>query len=246
MMRGQETEPTPALKRRVARADEDQDAAVVEPNRAAAGSRRGGGRQSCNRLSVNTPAVLLNNAGAGIEGTVNKSATGHDAAFTFKTGFSARALIGLLGNDDFGFKVSPDGSAFVVAVRIDRTNGRLELVEAVVLRAHDAVPSPPPVGKLALSARVPAGMGWLNVERLSGRHFPLKPNFGVIRRPTRQLRGRPGSSASAVTPAPVPCTSTSGQPGPGAMCSRRGPLPSPRSCRPRAKSCPKAAPCAGC
>ena len=51
-----------------------------------------------NRLSVNTPAVLLNNAGAGIEATVNKAAAGNDAAFAFKTGFSARALIGLLGS----------------------------------------------------------------------------------------------------------------------------------------------------
>jgi hypothetical protein len=32
-----------------------------------------------------------------------------DAAFAFKTGFSARALIGLLGSDDFALKVTPDG-----------------------------------------------------------------------------------------------------------------------------------------
>ena len=35
------------------------------------------------RLSVNTPAVLLNNAGAGIEATVNKAAAANDAAFAF-------------------------------------------------------------------------------------------------------------------------------------------------------------------
>lgn len=61
---------------------------------------------SYNRVSVNTLALLLNNAGAGIEATVNKAAPANDAAFAFKTGFSARALIGLLGNDDFSFKVS--------------------------------------------------------------------------------------------------------------------------------------------
>jgi len=136
---------------------------------------------SYNRLSVNTPAVLLNNAGSGIEATVNKAAPANDAAFAFKTGFSARALIGLLGNDDFSFKVSPDGSAFFDAIRIDRTNGRVELAEPVVLPAHDAVPSPPPAGKLALYARDRAGMGWLDVERPSGRHFPLQPHFGVNR-----------------------------------------------------------------
>jgi hypothetical protein len=71
---------------------------------------------SYNRLSMNTPAVLFNNAGAGIEATVNKAAAGNDAAFAFKTGFSARALIGLLGNDDFSFKVSPNGSTFFDAI----------------------------------------------------------------------------------------------------------------------------------
>ena len=83
-----------------------------------------------NRLSVNTPAVLLNNAGAGIEATVNKAAAGNDAAFAFKTGFSARALIGLLGSDDFSFKVSPDGSAYHDAILIDRTSGPGRAAEA--------------------------------------------------------------------------------------------------------------------
>ena len=88
-----------------------------------------------NRLSVNTPAVLLNNAGAGIEATVNKNAAGNDAAFAFKTGFSARALIGLLGSDDFSFKVSPDGSAYFDAILIDRTSGRVELPKPAILPA---------------------------------------------------------------------------------------------------------------
>ena len=90
----------------------------------------GAAADSINRLSVNTPAVLLNNAGAGIEATVNKAAPVNDAAFAFKTGFSARALIGLLGSDDFSFKVSPDGSTYYDAILIDRTSGRVELPEA--------------------------------------------------------------------------------------------------------------------
>jgi diacylglycerol kinase family enzyme len=47
---------------------------------------------SFDRLSVNTPALLFNNAGAGIEATVNKAATGNDAAFAFKTGFPRPCL----------------------------------------------------------------------------------------------------------------------------------------------------------
>ena len=68
--------------------------------------------------------MLLNNAGADIEATVNKAAAGNDASFAFKTGFSARALIGLLGTDDFSFKVSPDGSAYFDAILIVSLRGR--------------------------------------------------------------------------------------------------------------------------
>lgn len=136
---------------------------------------------SYNRLSMNTSAVLINNAGAGIEATVNKAAVGNDAAFAFKTGFSARALIGLLGNDDFSFKVSPDGSAFFDAIRIDRSSGRVELPEPLVMPALPAAPDPPPAGKLAVYARDRAGAGWLDVQRPSGRFFPLQPHFGVNR-----------------------------------------------------------------
>jgi len=136
---------------------------------------------SYNRLSINTPALLFNSAGAGIEVTVNKAAPANDAAFAFKTGFSTRALIGLLGNDDFSFKVSPDGSTFHEAIRIDRSSGRVELPEPLVMPALPAAPDPPPAGKLAVYARDRAGAGWLDVQRPSGRFFPLQPHFGVNR-----------------------------------------------------------------
>ena len=136
---------------------------------------------SYNRFSINTPAMLFNHAGNGIEATFNKNAPADDAAFAFKTGFSARALIGLLGNDDFSFKVSPDGLAFFDAIRIDRTSGRVELPEPLVIPALPAAPDPPPAGKLAVYARDRAGAGWLDVQRPSGRFFPLQPHFGVNR-----------------------------------------------------------------
>jgi len=136
---------------------------------------------SYNRLSVNTPAVLLNNAGAGIEATVNKAAPANDASFAFKTNWSARALIGLLGSDDFSFKVSPDGSTFFDALRIDRTSGQVELPQPTVLPGLAAAPTPPPPGKAAVYARSRAGAPWIDVMRPSGRDFPLQPHFGVNR-----------------------------------------------------------------
>jgi len=136
---------------------------------------------SYNRVSINTPALLFNNAGAGIEATVNKAAAGNDAAFAFKTGFSARAIIGLLGNDDFSLKVSPDGSAFFDAIRIDRTNGQVELPQPTILPGLSMAPSAPPIGKAAIYARNRAGAPWIDVMRPSGRDFPLQPHFGVNR-----------------------------------------------------------------
>ena len=134
-----------------------------------------------NRLSVNTPAMLLNNAGAGIEATVNKTAPANDAAFAFKTGFSARALFGLLGDDDFRVKVSADGSTFHDAIQVDRSSGQVELPKPVVLPGLSAAPSPPASGKIAVYARNRAGAPWLDVMRPSGRDFPLQAHLGVNR-----------------------------------------------------------------
>ncbi|TYB86017.1 DUF2793 domain-containing protein [Oceaniovalibus sp. ACAM 378] len=141
----------------------------------------GAAADSYNRLSINAPAMLFNNAGAGIEATFNKNGPANDAAFAFKTGFSARALIGLLGSDDFSFKVSPDGGTFHEAIKIDRTSGRVELPEPLLMPNLPAAPDPPPAGKLAIYARDRAGAGWLDVQRPSGRFFPLQPHFGVNR-----------------------------------------------------------------
>jgi hypothetical protein len=134
-----------------------------------------------NRFSINTATMLFNNAGNGIEATFNKNAPADDAAFAFKTGFSARALIGLMGSGDFSFKVSPDGGTYHDAIRIDRTSGRVELPEPMVIPGRATPPDPPPPGRIHLYARDRAGSAWLEVMRPSGRLFPLQPHFGVNR-----------------------------------------------------------------
>jgi hypothetical protein len=65
-----------------------------------------------NKLAVASGAVLFNHAGSGVQVKLNKNASGASAGFLFQTGFSGRAEIGCLGNDDFAFKTSTDGSAF--------------------------------------------------------------------------------------------------------------------------------------
>ena len=141
----------------------------------------GASADSTNRLSVNAAATLLNNAGGSHEATINKAAAGNDASLALKTGFSARALFGLLGSDDVTLKVSPNGSAFFDAFVIDRATGRAEFPEPVILPGHSAVPAAPPAGKLALYGRQRAGAPWLEVVRPTGRDFPLQPHTGLNR-----------------------------------------------------------------
>ncbi len=96
-----------------------------------------------NRLSANTPNVLLNNAGASIDVTVNKSTAANDASFSFKTGFSVRALFGTLGSDDFTLTVSPSGSSFFDALVADRNTGRVKFPVWVALTGLAADPGSP-------------------------------------------------------------------------------------------------------
>lgn len=147
-----------------------------------------------NRLSVNTAAVLLNNAGTSIEATVNKNAAANDAAIAFKTGFSTRALIGLLANDDFSFKVSANGSAYNDALRIDRNTGRVELFQPAQLTGVTSTPAAPATGKLGLYARIRAGQPVLEVQRPIGRDFTVQPHIGLV----RSLRWMP-SNGTAIT-----------------------------------------------
>ena len=101
-----------------------------------------------NRLSANTPNVLLNNAGASIDVTVNKNVAANDASFSFKSGFSVRALFGTLGSDDFTLKVSPNGSSFFDALVADRNTGRVRFPVGVALTGLATDPASPADGWL--------------------------------------------------------------------------------------------------
>lgn len=76
-----------------------------------------------NRLSVSSPASLFSHEGAGHQVKINKNAAADTASFLYQTGFSGRAEIGLAGDDDFHFKVSPDGTNWKDSIVIDKTTG---------------------------------------------------------------------------------------------------------------------------
>ncbi len=85
---------------------------------------------------TNTFAAKLNNAlwtaraesegGSGdLRYVLNKEDGAKTLSLLFQSGWSGRAEIGLIGDDDLVLKVSPDGAAWREAVRVDRRSGRL-------------------------------------------------------------------------------------------------------------------------
>ncbi len=78
-----------------------------------------------NRLALSSPASLFNHEGNGHQVKINKNSASDTASFPFQDGFSGRAEIGLTGDDDFHFKLSPDGSAWFDSIRIDRATGKV-------------------------------------------------------------------------------------------------------------------------
>jgi hypothetical protein len=56
---------------------------------------------------------------------LNKESAAKTLSLLFQDNYSARAEIGLAGDDDFRVKVSPDGSSWIDALSIDRSTGRL-------------------------------------------------------------------------------------------------------------------------
>ncbi len=76
-----------------------------------------------NRLAVKSPAILFDNTGNGAQVKINKAAATDTASLLYQDGYSGRAEMGLASDDDFHLKVSPDGSVWKEALRIDRTSG---------------------------------------------------------------------------------------------------------------------------
>ena len=121
-----------------------------------------------NRLSVNSALVLFNNAGNSIETVLNKSTSTDDASLTFKTGFSPRALVGLLGNDDWSVKVSETGAIYTTALSVAANSGAMTLAKPLILGGQSADPVAPPEGTVWHNATT----GQLKAQ-LGGKSRPL-------------------------------------------------------------------------
>lgn len=81
-----------------------------------------------NRFAVSADAALLNASTAGdFRLKINKSSTSNVASVLYQKGFSGRAEIGNIGDDNFRFKVSADGSTWNDSIIIDNSTGNTNL-----------------------------------------------------------------------------------------------------------------------
>jgi hypothetical protein len=114
--------------------------------------------QNLLRLGVGTEAdatnpfsAKLNNAlwvarteGEGGDGnlryTLSKESAAKTLSILYQNNFSGRAEIGLCGDDDFHFKVSPDGSSWIDALVLDRATGAAKLNAGLCLAGDISPP----------------------------------------------------------------------------------------------------------
>lgn len=101
-----------------------------------------------NRLAVASDGVLFTHNGGGIQAKLNKSAADATASILFQTGWSGRAEIGCTGNDDFAFKVSPDGSSFCTGLTLVASAAGVPRVPSFTVTG---LPSPTTAGAGALA-----------------------------------------------------------------------------------------------
>lgn len=104
---------------------------IIDDNNYVTGMARlgigGATPDATNVLSANLPAVLFNRETDDVQIKLNKEASGDTASFLFQTNFSGFAEIGLTGDNDFHFKVSPDNfSTPYEAIIIDNTDGSVD------------------------------------------------------------------------------------------------------------------------
>ncbi|WP_375173908.1 DUF2793 domain-containing protein [Pseudooceanicola sp.] len=124
-----------------------------------------------NRLAVASPASLLSHDGAGHQVKVNKAAAGDTASLLLQSGWSGRAEIGLVGNDDLVFKVSDDGATFRTAFSAAATSGVVSFPQGVSGLTSPDLGAP----DLATQDYVAARLGGLVSN--GGGHLPSALNF---------------------------------------------------------------------
>ncbi|WP_166418793.1 DUF2793 domain-containing protein [Cochlodiniinecator piscidefendens] len=111
------------------------DWAVLPLSQTAAMLGVNGTPDAYNKFLCQSEGVLFNHVGSHQRTTINKASPTDDASHNFQTGFSSRALSGLLGSDNYSIKVSPDGASYKTALQIDASTGIVSKPHCVAFQA---------------------------------------------------------------------------------------------------------------
>lgn len=76
-----------------------------------------------NRLSIRSQASLFSHAGTDHRLKVNKGSAGDTGSLLFQSNWSGRAEMGLIGEEDFSVRISPDGNSWVTALSVGASDG---------------------------------------------------------------------------------------------------------------------------
>lgn len=87
-----------------------------------------------NKLAVKSAALLFDNTGGNVQAKLNKNGVGDTASILYQSGYSGRAEVGLCGDNDFHFKVSPDGNSWLDAIKINASSGLATHIDGVIPR----------------------------------------------------------------------------------------------------------------
>jgi len=121
-----------------------------------------------NPLTVRGTTSLFD-SGTDMRVKINKASMSNTGSFIFQTGFSGRAEIGLLGDDKFHFKVSPDGTSWsdVLVLSVSGSTALAQLGGLTKLATYTVATLPSGnVGAMAFvsNARMYNGTGTLETE----------------------------------------------------------------------------------
>ena len=162
----------------------------------------GAGASAGQRLAVASDSALFTHAGSGVELTVNKASPADTAMISFKSGFSTRAQLGLLGGDDLTLRLSTDGNSFLPVLSAAAATGRVTFARPIHLDGQTEDPATPAEGTIwhnSTTAQLGLRLGGQTL-RLDGQQampWLTPPSGELVLTTTGSSNGNTGTLAGA-------------------------------------------------
>jgi Protein of unknown function (DUF2793) len=100
------------------------------------------------KFTVASVTTLFNHVGNGHQLKINKAASTDAASVLLQSGFSGRAEIGLVGDNDLRVKVSTNGTSFTEALTVAANDGTVLAHQALKLGGQTSEPATPVDGQI--------------------------------------------------------------------------------------------------